>query len=110
MSADALAVFESVAPDGDWPGVSHPDEFRAQLADWFSQYANVGTRRTYAYALGLPVEWVSPVATAKPGPPPGPKGLLHDLAWFRWCARRDLDPRAATAADVKAWLHLLDAA
>jgi site-specific recombinase XerD len=35
---------------------------------------------------------------------------LHHLAWFRWCAARGLDPRAATATHVKAWLHALDAA
>ncbi len=124
MSPDALAVIESVprppahrsptprSPTVDWPGVADPDALRDQVADWFSQYANIGTRRTYAYGLGLPVEWVSPVTAPTPGPtpPPAGKGPLHDLAWFRWCARRDLDPRAATATDVKAWLHLLDAA
>ena len=86
---------------------------RAQLADWLSQYANAGTRRTYAYALGLPVAWVDPTAghrRGRPPRPPPPPGPLHHLAWFRWCAARDLDPRAATATHVKAWLHALDAA
>ncbi|MBN9102052.1 MULTISPECIES: tyrosine-type recombinase/integrase [unclassified Pseudonocardia] len=113
-SADALAVFESLpAPvePVDWPGVDDPDALRAQLADWFSQYANAGTRRTYAYALGLPVSWVdrAPVPSAR-RPPAAPAGPLHDLAWFRWCARIPLDPRAATGTHVKAWLHALDAA
>jgi site-specific recombinase XerD len=99
----------------DWPGVPDPDALRAQLADWLGQYANAGTRRTYAYALGLPIAWVDalagPVAAAPRGtPPPAPRGPLHHLAWFRWCAHRALDPRAATGRDVKAWLHALDAA
>ncbi len=29
--------------------------------DWLSQYANPGTRRTYAYALGLPIGWVDAI-------------------------------------------------
>jgi site-specific recombinase XerD len=115
-----LAVLESLsdrrAPDvGDgsvWPGVADPEVLRAQLLDWLSQYANAGTRRTYGYALGLPVAWVDPAAgMPRPGgPPAAPPGPLHDLAWFRWCARRTLDPRDATAAHVKAWLHALDTA
>ncbi len=100
-----------LAPAGsDWPGVDDPDVFRAQLADWLSQYANAGTRRTYAYALGLPPAWVDPrEVPAGPRPPAAGPGPLHDLAWFRWCARISLDPRAATATHVKAWLHALDA-
>ncbi len=95
----------------DWPGVADPDGLRAQLADWLSQYANAGTRRTYAYALGLPADWVDPRDTASgPRPPAAAPGPLHDLAWFRWCARIPMDPRAATATHVKAWLHALDAA
>lgn len=123
MTADALAVLESLgrrdepaAAPGDWPGVLDPDALRAQLADWLGQYANPGTRRTYAYALGLPVAWAdaaggsAPRAAAAAGPPPADRGPLHALAWFRWCAGRGLDPRAAGAPDVKAWLHALDAA
>lgn len=114
MSTDALAVLESMdrAPSTDWPGVADPDALRAQLLDWLSQYANPGTRRTYAYALGLPIAWVDPIGppTTNRRPPPAAPGSLHDLAWFRWCARRGLDPRAATTGDVKAWLHALDAA
>lgn len=112
----ALAVFESLPVPADtdgWPGVDDPDTLRAQLADWFSQYANAGTRRTYAYALGLPVAWVDPVdADPAPGrrPPAAPPGPLHDLAWFRWCARIRLDPRDASGTHVKAWLHALDGA
>jgi site-specific recombinase XerD len=95
----------------DWPGVDDPDGLRAQLADWLSQYANAGTRRTYAYALGLPAVWVDPrAAPPGPRPPAAAPGPLHDLAWFRWCARIPLDPRAATATHVKAWIHALDAA
>ena len=125
MDTDAaVAVWEALAgevapPDlhaGDWPGVADPDALRAQLADWLAQYANAGTRRTYAYALGLPVTWVdliggvpAPAKTATT-PPPAPRGPLHHLAWFRWCAARALDPREATGRDVKAWLHALDAA
>jgi site-specific recombinase XerD len=118
MTSDALAVLESLGrspalPSGEseWPGVADPDVLRAQLLDWLTQYANAGTRRTYAYALGLPIGWVDPTDTPRrAGPPAAPPGLLHDLAWFRWCARRALDPRDATAAHVKAWLHALDAA
>ena len=102
---------------GDWPGVADPEALRAQLADWLAQYANAGTRRTYAYALGLPVAWVDLIGGAPPAerragptPPPAPRGPLHHLAWFRWCAARALDPRAATGREVKAWLHALDAA
>ena len=87
MDTDAaVAVWEALAdegapPDlqaGDWPGVADPDALRAQLADWLAQYANAGTRRTYAYALGLPVAWVDLIggvpAPAKPAttPPPAP--------------------------------------
>ncbi len=123
---DPLAVLESLvdrapaarpAPDGGWPGVRDADGLRAQLLDWLAQYANPGTRRTYAYALGLPIHWVDaiggrPAATPGTGPrPPAARpGPLHDLAWFRWCARHTLDPRDATAGQVKAWLHALDAA
>jgi site-specific recombinase XerD len=96
----------------EWPGVADPDGLRDQLSDWLSQYANVGTRRTYAYALGLPIAWVDPAAesTTAARPPAASPGPLHQLAWFRWCATRGLDPRAATATHVKAWLHALDAA
>ena len=100
-------------PQADWPGVEDPDRLRGQLLGWLDQYANAGTRRTYAYALGLPVDWVDPLA-ARAGdgarPPAARPGPLHHLAWFRWCARRGLDPRDAAATDVKAWLHALDAA
>jgi site-specific recombinase XerD len=86
-------------------------ELGDQIAEWLSQYANAGTRRTYAYALGLPVAWVDPAAAPARGrPPAAAPGPLHHLAWFRWCAVRDLDPRAATANHVKGWLHALDAA
>ena len=112
---ERTAVVHTVSAAGDWPGVPDPDALRAQLADWLSQYANAGTRRTYAYALGLPVAWVDALGgrTRQPSrgaPPPAPRGPLHHLAWFRWCAHRALDPRAATGRDVKAWLHALDAA
>lgn len=118
MTTGALAVLESAhegSPQGggpDWPGVADPDRLRAQLLDWLSQYANSGTRRTYAYTLGLPIDWVAPTTagTTARRPPPAPLGRLHDLAWFRWCARRGLDPRDATGAEVKSWLHALDAA
>jgi site-specific recombinase XerD len=121
MTADALAVLESLGEprspalpgdESEWPGVADPEVLRAQLLDWLAQYANAGTRRAYAYALGLPIAWVDP-APDRPrgaGPPTARPGPLHDLAWFRWCARRTLDPRDATAAHVKAWLHALDAA
>lgn len=102
----------------EWPGVVDPEVLREQVADWLTQYANAGTRRTYAYALGLPIEWVDSLGlsasaekTQTPGQAPGGKtGPLHQLAWFRWCASRGLDPRAATGTEVKAWLHQLDAA
>jgi site-specific recombinase XerD len=115
----ALAVLESLPAEqgaaDEWPGVADPDVLRAQIADWLSGYANSGTRRTYAYALGLPIAWADPAALERgdPGrrrPPPAAAGPLHHLAWFRWCARRGTDPRAAVSRDVKAWLHALDAA
>jgi hypothetical protein len=124
---DALVVLETLRdglttaePVEDWPGVDDPAELQAQIADWLTQYANAGTRKTYAYALGLPPEWVEALGAASPaGPGPvarggrpqaGKLGVLHHLAWFRWCAGRGMDPRAATGGDVKAWLHQLDAA
>ncbi|MFC5994461.1 tyrosine-type recombinase/integrase [Pseudonocardia hispaniensis] len=124
MTTDALVLLEAVRTQtpalagGDWPGVADPDTLRTQLLDWLSQYDNAGTRRTYAYALGLPVTWVdaiggTPVTPPSPEtrrPPPAPPGPLHQLAWFRWCARQSLDPRAATSTHVKAWLHALSAA
>ncbi|MFC5268156.1 tyrosine-type recombinase/integrase [Kribbella qitaiheensis] len=108
----------SRAGTAEWPGVVDPEVLREQVADWLTQYANAGTRRTYAYALGLPIEWVDSLGlsasaekTQTPGRAPGGKtGPLHPLAWFRWCASRGLDPRAATGTEVKAWLHQLDAA
>src|SRR5258705_314467 len=51
----------------------------------------------------------TPPSTERRPPRAGP-GALHQLAWFRWCAAGGLDPRAATGAEVKAWLHALDAA
>lgn len=123
VTADALAVLESlpqnlpaVVDADEWPGVDDPDTLRAQVADWLGQYANAGTRRTYALALGLPVAFADALGgvittpAASGGPPAADRGPLHALAWFRWCATRGRDPRAATAADVKAWLHALDAA
>jgi site-specific recombinase XerD len=123
---DALVVLETLReppaelqPATDWPGVDNPAELQAQIADWLTQYANAGTRKTYAYALGLPTAWVDALAGVGESaadhlsgtrPPVGRLGVLHQLAWFRWCAGRGMDPRAATGADVKAWLHQLDAA
>ena len=103
---------------GEWPGVDDPDALRAHLADWLTSYGNAGTRRTYAYALGLPIPWVDTLVPAastpstSPGgqaPPPALRGPLYGLAWLRWCARRQLDPRAATGRDVTAWVHELEA-
>jgi site-specific recombinase XerD len=98
--------------DDQWPGVADPEALRAHLLDWLAQYANAGTRRTYAYALGLPVDWVDPRPPARAGarPPAAAPGPLHHLAWFRWCATRRLDPLTTTTSHVKAWLHALDAA
>jgi len=132
---DALVLLETLreAPalsepvrDEEWPGVEDPGELQAQIADWLMQYANAGTRKTYGYALGLPTAWVDALAnslghsegvgglddTAVKGnrPPVGRAGALHGLAWFRWCAGRGVDPRAVTGAEVKAWLHQLEAA
>lgn len=121
---DPLAVMEALPPtstvapaqpqrpDDDWPGVEDPAALRAHLLDWLAQYANAGTRRTYAYALGLPVDWVDPRPPARAGarPPAAAPGPLHHLAWFRWCAGHRLDPLTATTTHVKAWLHALDAA
>jgi hypothetical protein len=36
----------------EWSGVDDPDTLRVQVADWLGRYANAGTRRTYALALG----------------------------------------------------------
>ncbi len=119
---EAPALSEPVR-DEEWPGVEDPGELQAQIADWLMQYANAGTRKTYGYALGLPTAWVDDLANvlgrgegpddaARGGnrPPVGRVGVLHGLAWFRWCAGRGVDPRAVTGADVKAWLHQLEAA
>lgn len=115
--AQPPAVRTEPGADGDWPGVPDPQVLRGLLLDWLAHYANPGTRRTYAYALGLPVTWIEPqpqtqprTRQTRPGPPPAAPGPLHDLAWLRWCARHPLDPRAATPRHVKAWLHALDAA
>lgn len=119
--AGVVDVTHAQAAEGAWPGVEDPAELRGQLAEWLSQYANAGTRRTYAYALGLPTDWVDSLdpttevraavgVGGKRVPPAAGVGVLHQLAWFRWCAARGLDPRAATGAEVKAWLHTLDAA
>ncbi|GAA1322734.1 tyrosine-type recombinase/integrase [Pseudonocardia xinjiangensis] len=115
-SRSAAAPVSLASGVSDWPGVADPEGLRGQLLDWLGQYANAGTRRTYAYALGLPIAWVDAIGGAQSArsgrgtPPPAPAGPLHDLAWFRWCARQTLDPRDATARHVKAWLHALDAA
>jgi len=65
-SGSASGVAIRPAAGDDWPGVADPDALRAQLVDWLGQYANAGTRRTYAYALGLPMAW----ADALGGLPP----------------------------------------
>ena len=155
-SSDALVVVEAgglrgtgeelaAAEDGVWPGVEDGAAFQRLVMEWLSQYANQGTRQTYAYALGLPQEWADwrqPPATQRAGaaqqyaaeeatehalrqtehlvqeavrvarkrPPAAGNGVLHELAWFRWCAGRTLDPREATGTDVKVWLHTLEAA
>ena len=67
--------------------------------------ADLRLRARPADRLGGP--GAAPAAGARPPAAPGP---LHHLAWFRWCAARELDPRAATATHVKGWLHALDAA
>jgi site-specific recombinase XerD len=145
---DALVVLEARGPlptdvelttsgNDTWPGVDDAAGFKRLVMEWLSQYANQGTRQTYAYALGLPQEWAvwsqalpSDAATSPPGaaaadvvrdnprgggllsgkPPAGASGALHDLAWFRWCAAHTMDPREATGTHVKAWLHTLEAA
>lgn len=106
---------------GDWPGVEDPEALRAQVARWLAGYGGARTRRTYAYALGLPVAWADAVTgsvavetpedsgRARRTPPPAARGRLHHLAWFRWCAARSLDPRRATGSHVTSWLHALDA-
>lgn len=103
----------------DWPGVDDPDALRALVARWLAGYARAQTRRTYAHALGLPPEWADAVTGVPPGParpssghrpPPARRGRLHHLAFFRWCAARELDPRAVAGTDVTTWLHALDAA
>ncbi|MDN5916254.1 MAG: hypothetical protein L0I76_14325 [Pseudonocardia sp.] len=43
--------------DGGWPGVDDPDALRALVAQWLAGYGSAQTRRTYAYALGLPITW-----------------------------------------------------
>lgn len=114
----------SAGSDADWPGVEDPDALRTLVARWLAGYGAAQTRRTYAYALGLPPAWADAVTGTAPAPsgrgasegagrstpPPARRGRLHRLAYFRWCAGRALDPRAATAAHVTAWLHALDAA
>lgn len=106
-------------PDTDWPGVDDPGALRALVARWLAGYGTAQTRRTYAYALGLPPGWADavtgaePRTPARPGtgtPPPARRGRLHHLAFFRWCAGHTLDPRTVTAAHVTTWLHALDAA
>ena len=41
-------------------------------------------------------------------PPPAARGRLRHVHWFRWCVAAGLDPLAAAAADVKAWLDALN--
>ncbi|MEU6701629.1 tyrosine-type recombinase/integrase [Pseudonocardia sp. NPDC046786] len=106
-------------PGADWPGVDDPAALRALVARWLAGYGTAQTRRTYAYALGLPPGWADAVTGAGPrtparpdstAPPPARRGRLHHLAFFRWCAGHALDPRQVTAAHVTTWLHTLDAA
>ena len=106
----ALAVVESLPRE--WPGVADPEELRDQLADWLSQYANAGTRRTLrlrpraAGRVGRPGGEPRTRAPARPPPPraPAPPRLVPLVR------RARPRPRAATATHVKAWLHALDAA
>ncbi|MBB4910807.1 tyrosine-type recombinase/integrase [Actinophytocola algeriensis] len=123
------------APDGPWPGVERPAELLAQIAEWLGGYGNRATRRTYAEGLGLPTtetdlrDWITDpenddwavsitryaavigatpaAAPARRTPPPAPRGRFRHLHWFRWCATRGVDPLAATATHVKAWLDAL---
>lgn len=103
----------------DWPGVDDPDALRAMVARWLAGYGRAQTRRTYAHALGLPPQWADavtgvpaapPRATTGSPPPPARRGRLHHLAFFRWCASRELDPRTVSGTHVTTWLHALDAA
>ncbi|MEU0090078.1 tyrosine-type recombinase/integrase [Kribbella sp. NPDC006257] len=100
--------------DGVWPGVEDGAALQRLVMEWLSQYSNQGTRQTYAYALGLPQEWAiwspPPTHVVRKSPPAASSGVLHELAWFRWCAARAMDPREATGTHVKAWLHSLEAA
>ena len=60
-----------------------------------------GHAATYAYALGLPVAWVDHGGVARRGEAAPPAARAPRPAapprLVRWCAARDLDPRAATA-------------
>lgn len=103
-----------------------------EVAEWLAGYGNLGTRRTYAEGLGLPVSaadlrdwqrdepegWAVAVARyaaalgvrdvpRRAGPPPAPRGRLRELHWLRWCASRGVDPCVARSAHVKAWLGAL---
>ncbi|MET0188743.1 MAG: hypothetical protein ABW212_07075, partial [Pseudonocardia sediminis] len=52
-------------PESEWPGVEDPDALRALVAQWLAGYGGAQTRRTYAYALGLPIAWADGV-TGRP--------------------------------------------
>jgi site-specific recombinase XerD len=81
----------------------------AAMADWL---VAVGADPEWAvalhsYAKVLDVDPRRPAAEPGHRPPPAPRGRLRHLHWFRWCAGTGLDPLAARAGDVKAWLAAL---
>jgi site-specific recombinase XerD len=74
--------------------------------------AAVGAAPEYAAPEYAGPEYAGPTRPAdvvRGKPPAAGSGVLHELAWFRWCAGRALDPREATGTHVKAWLHALEA-
>jgi len=81
------------------PG-SHRASSDHHSADWATAVAR------YAAVLNTPTT-PRPNPQRKP-PPPAPRGRFRHLHWFRWCANHRVDPTAATATHVKAWLATLD--
>lgn len=83
----------------------------ADLRDWVTG-PGIDTRWSAAlaqYAAALRVAPGDAGASADSRrPPPAARGRLRSLHWFRWCAAARIEPLAAGAADVKAWLEALD--
>jgi site-specific recombinase XerD len=91
------------AGDGSPKTVREPDDWPMAVA----RYAAVVGALPVERRTGVELESGGKAARQVPVPPPAARGRFRHLHWFRWCASRGVDPRAATSMHIKAWLDAL---